>query len=221
MFESEIEMEKSQSSFGPLVLVFALVAIVVGGIGYFVYQQKRGLPQEDAKATVLSIISERGSAKVSFQTGNVSAWGGERVTDPHYRLLEKAGIIKIGKIGEKTPVTLTAEGEKLLTSIPEYTKKADKDGAVTHIVPLATRKLVAVDQITMLTHTTARVDYSWKWEPTALGNDFDAGGKLVKSFTTWDRSVLIDKHGAAFYNADPERVAIVLAKKYDGWKPMR
>jgi hypothetical protein len=221
MFESEIEMEKKQSSFGPLVVILALVGIVVGGVGYFVYQQKRGLPQEDAKAAVLSIVSERGPAKLSFQTGKVSAWGGERVTDPHYRLLEKAGIIKIGKIGASTAVTLTSDGEKLLTSIPEYSKKADKDGSVTHLVPLATRKLVGVDKVSMLTHTTARVDYSWKWEPTPLGNDFDASGKLVKSFSTWDRSVLIDRFGAAFYSADPERVAVVLVKRYDGWKPMR
>ena len=221
MFESEIEMEKKQSSFGPLVVILALLGVVVGGVGYFVYQQKRGLPQEDAKAAVLSIVSERGPAKVSFQTGKVSAWGGERVTDPHYRLLEKAGIIKIGKIGPSTAVTLTSDGEKLLTSIPEYSNKPDKDGSVTHVVPLAQRKLVSVDQIAMLTHSTARVDYSWKWEPNALGNVFDASGKLVKSFATWDRSVLIDRHGAAFYSADPERVAIVLVKRYDGWKPLR
>jgi hypothetical protein len=218
MFESEIEMEKRQSSFGPLIVIFALLGVVVGGIGYFFYQQQRGFPQEDAKAAVQAIVAEKGIAKVSFTTGNVKSTAGDLVSDPHYRLLAKAGIIKLGKIDVKTPVTLTPEGEKILSAIPGYIKTTEKDGTVSHTVPLAKRQFVSIDQIAKLTHSTARVDYTWKWEPTTLGNDFDAAGKLVKGFSTWERSVLIDKYGAAFYGADPEKVALVFVKKYDGWK---
>jgi hypothetical protein len=218
MFESEIEMEKRQSSFGPLIVILALVGVVVGGIGYYAYQQMRGFPQEEAKAAVLAIVAEKPIAKVSFTTGNVTSTAGDRITDPHYRLLDKAGIIKLGKIGVKTSVILTPEGEKIISGIPGYTKTTDKDGTVSHTVPLAKRQFIAIDPVEKLTHSTARVDYTWKWEPTALGTDFDASGKLVKSFSTWERSVLIDKYGAAFYSADPEKVALVFVKKYDGWK---
>jgi hypothetical protein len=218
MFESEIEMEKRQSSFGPLIVILALVGVVVGGIGFFGYQQMRGFPQEDAKAAVLAIVAEKPVAKISFTTGNVKSTAADLVSDPHYRLLAKAGIIKLGKIDVKTPVTLTPEGEKILSAIPGYVKSIEKDGTVSHTVPLAKRQFVAIDPVEKLTHSTSRVDYTWKWEPTALGTDFDASGKFVKSFSTWERSVLIDKYGAAFYNADPEKVSLVFVKKYDGWK---
>lgn len=221
MFESEIEMEKRQSSFGPLILVLVMVGLVVGGVGYYVYEQMRGFPKDEATAAVQTIVADKGVAKVSFTTGNVKSTAGDIVTDPHYRLLEKAGIIKLGKIDVKTPVTLTPEGEKIISAIPGYTKTVEKDGTVSHTVPLAKRQFVGIDNIEKLTHSTARVDYTWKWEPTTLGSDFDASGRLVKSFSTWERSVLIDKYGAAFYSAAPEKVAMVFVKKYDGWKPMR
>jgi hypothetical protein len=220
MFESEIEMEKRQSSFGPLILVAVLVISVVGGLGYFLYQQKRGLPQEEAKAVITSIIAERGPAKVSFHTGNVTSSIDDRATDPHYRLMEKAGLLKVGKLGVKsTPITLTADGEKLITSVPEFTKAKDNDGSIGYVVPLAQRKLVAINDVKMISASTARVDYTWKWEPTPLGNYFDVSGKLVKSFPTWDRSVLIDKHGADFFSAEPTKAAIMLVKGQKGWKP--
>jgi hypothetical protein len=220
MFESEIEMEKRQSSFGPLILVVVLVTSVVGGLGYFLYQQKRGLPQEEAKAIVTSLIAGRGPAKVSFHTGNVSSSIDDRATDPHYRLMEKAGLLKIGKLGVKTtPITLTTEGEKLITSVPEFTKTKDSDGSLGYVVPLAQRKLVAINEVKMISASSARIDYTWKWEPTQLGSYFDVSSKLVKSFPTWDRSVLIDKHGADFFTAEPTKAAVLLVKGAKGWKP--
>jgi hypothetical protein len=219
MFEAELEMEKKQSSFGPLLLVVVLVCSVVGGIGYFVYQQQKGLPQEQAAATINNILAERGPATVAFHVGDIVGSVDDRPTDAHYRLLEKIGIITIGKPkGRVTPIALTAAGEKQLAEIPEFTKVKEPDGSFLITVPLAKRKLVTLESVKMLNPSSARVDYQWKWEPNALGESFDAQGKLVKGFATWDRAMLIEKHGADFYSAAPSKMAVILVKGSNGWK---
>lgn len=219
MFETELELEKKQSSFGPLVMIAVLLVSIVGGLGWFIYQHKRGLPQEEAAATLTAILAEKGPATLRFHTGAVVPMVDDQPGDPHYRLLEKAGLITIGKAtGRKTPISLTAAGEKQITSFPEYKKRNDGDNEVLHMVPLATRKLVAINNVEMINATTARVEYTWKWMPNSMGDLFDASGPMVKGFDTWQRATLIQKHGADFYHADPFKTTVVFVKGDHGWK---
>ena len=79
----------------------------------------------------------------------------------------------------------------MLGTIEGVQKTKNADGTTTYLVPLATRQLVSVDKITMVKPHLAQLDYTWKWLPNRLGNDFEASGSLVKSFSTWDRATLI------------------------------
>ena len=51
---------------------------------------------------------------------------------------------------------------------------------MTYVVPLAERKLVGVTKVSMIKPHLARVEYSWKWEPNRMGNNFEASGDLGK-----------------------------------------
>ena len=143
-------------------------------------------------------------------------------TITHYRLLEKAGLIKLGKdtgtYGQITPVMITSQGERLLVDLQDVSKVNDKDGTVLYVVPIAQRRLVEISKVTMNSPSRASVEFVWKWEPNKLGNLFDASGSMVKGFNTWDRATLIQKYGANFYHSDPTHVVIALVKNNAGWQ---
>jgi hypothetical protein len=105
-----------------------------------------------------------------------------------------------------------------LNEIAGVKKSKNKEGNDEYVVPLAERKFVSLDKVTMETPSKAVVEYTWKWETTKGGELFDAAGPAVKAFNTWDRSTLIDKHGANFYHQPPQRVAIALLKGDKGWQ---
>lgn len=217
MFEEELELEKKESTVIPLLLIIALIATLLGVAGYYFMESRRVLTQEQAAQLVTATLKVQGPAAVHFHTGLVVGGTDERTYDPHYKLLEKAGFIKVGKAKDgKTPVTLTAEGEKLVEELPGV-RKVDKKGETEYTIPLADRKLVAVDKVTMDNPYHATVEYSWKWEPNRVGELFDASQPLVKSFNTWERSTLISKYGVDFYHADPRHVALKAAKLDNGW----
>jgi hypothetical protein len=219
MFEQEIELEKRESSVVPLLLIVTMILVFVGVAVYYIWQNKQVLSTTDAAAVVTESLKAQGPAVVHFRTGFVKASVEERPESPHYRLLDKAGIIKLGKAnGRTTPVALTAQGQKLLSEIPDVIKTKEKDGNDAYVVPLAMRQLAEISKITMLSPERASVQYAWKWDPNKLGNLFDASGSLVKSFNTWDRATLIEKSGANFYHADPTKVAVVLVKSDRGWQ---
>ena len=143
--------------------------------------------------------------------------------DPNYKLLEKAGLIKLGKdtgaYGTITPVALTLEGQRLLGEIPGVTKTKEKDGTDIYLIPIAERKLVGISNVKMINPERAVIDFTWKWEPNKLGNLFDASGSMVKSFNTWDRATLIQKYGANFYHGDPTSVSLLVVKDEKlGWQ---
>jgi len=73
-----------------------------------------------------------------------------------------------------------------------------------------------VSNIRMINPTQATIDIVWKWETTPLGELLEASGPTVKSFNTWDRATLIQKHGAAFYHEGPTTVTIALTKSDSG-----
>lgn len=219
MFEQEIELEKRESSVVPLLLIVTMILVFVGVAGYYIWQNKQVLSTNDAAAVVTASLKAQGPAVVHFHTGFVKASVEERPEAPHYRLLDKAGIIKLGKAsGRTTPIALTAQGEKLLAEIPDVIKTKEKDGTDAYVVPLATRQLAEISKITMQSPERASVQYAWKWDANKLGNLFDASGSLVKSFNTWDRATLIEKSGANFYHGEPTKVGVVLVKSDHGWQ---
>lgn len=220
MFEDELALEKASGrGFGPLLIIFALVAIFAVGIGWVVYQTKRTLKPEEAAQTINEVLKSKGPAVVHFHSGHVVPSIDEKPDGPQYRLLEKAGLIKLNKTKTMAvDVVLTPEGEQTVAAFPEFEKETEKDGTIAYTLPLAERKFVSVDKITKISPTKYQVEYSWKWEPNKMGDVFDAQGTLVKQFNTWDRSQLIDKHGADFYRAGAKKVTVMIVQGDNGWK---
>ncbi len=219
MFEAELEMEKKSSSWLPLVLIVALALAVIGAVGYFIYQGKAGKLTPDQAAAAITESLKTRTAFLHFHTGNVIPSVNDKPTDSHYRLLEKAGILKIanGK-GQAKVITLTANGEKMVTAFPEFKPSKEADGSLLYEVPLAQRKLVAVTNVTMRGLSGATVEYTWKWEPNQFGELFDADTDAFKKMAVWDRQSLIDKHGADYYHAAPAKMTINFIKGDKGWQ---
>jgi hypothetical protein len=219
MFEQELAMEKKSSSIIPLLLIVGLIVGIVGVSLYFVIESRRVLSTAEAKPIVLALMNGQKPAALHFETGNIKADESDKVREPHYRLLEKEGYLKIGKpSGSSTPVSLTPQGQAFLAEIAGVKQSKTKDGNDEYAVPLGQRKLVEVTKVTMESANKAVIEYSWKWEPTKAGDLMDAAGPAVKQFNTWDRSTLIDKYGAAFYHGEPTKVAMTVVKNYYGWK---
>ncbi|MBZ5719431.1 MAG: hypothetical protein LAO03_03530 [Acidobacteriia bacterium] len=221
MFEQELEMEKRESSIVPLLLIVGLILSIVAVSGYYLLESRKVLSNQEATSIVVDSLKAQGPATVHFVTGMVKSSVNEKPHDPHYRLLEKAGLINLGKdtgaYGTITPVMLTQQGQALLAELG-VTKVKEKDGTESYTVPIAERRLVGVSKVTMQGPSRAFVDFTWKWEPNKLGNLFDASGSMVKSFNTWDRATLIQKHGANFYHGEPTKVTLALMKTDKGWQ---
>ncbi len=221
LFASEIAMEKSSSNFLPLVLIVSLVVIVGGGIYYFVKGVEDVLTVPAATKSVTQILSSLPPASVHFTVGTVQSNGGEKALDPRYELLSKAGIVTIkpkAKGSDEIVVTLTNIGESLLSGMNGVEKTPGADGNTKYTVPLAVRKLVSIDKVTTIKPHLAQAEYSWKWEPNSLGEDFDASGSLVKSFSSYDRTTLIKSYGVDFYSGPPTKASIVLLEgDNDNW----
>jgi hypothetical protein len=219
IFEAEVKMEK-QSSVLPLLLLLSLMAAVLGVVAYVVLEirARQPLSTKEAGSVVESILKAQGPAVIHFHGGLVMPSVDEKPRDPHYRLLEKVGVVKTAKTaGGGTMVTLTPAGERL-ASIPGFKKWKNADKTISFAIPLAERQLLEISNITMTGVNDASVQYAWKWIPNQLGNDFDAAGPLVKSFNTWDRATLIEKYGADFYHGDPARASVNLVRTDKGWK---
>ncbi len=224
MFEEEIEFDKKEGGgFGPLIVIVAMVALLVGGIGWFIWQSAQTIKPDQASKYLTANFNAQGPAVVKFHTGLLTSSVNDKLEDPHYKLLEKAGLISIKKEkNQDLQVALTEKGEKMISAIPELKKVNDSDGSIAYTVPLASKELVKVDKITKIGTGKVEIEYTWKWKPNELGNVFDAAGPEVKSFGTWDRSVLIDKYGAEFYNADPKKVTLLMVKPSGGdWEPSK
>ncbi|MGA9530076.1 MAG: hypothetical protein WBS24_18325 [Terriglobales bacterium] len=220
MFEQELELEKRNSSVIPLLLIVTLIVAIAGISLYFVLESRRVLTTAEASPVVQASIERQAPVTITITTGLLKTEADQNPRGPHYRLLDKDGILKLGKdTNQKTPVTLTAKGEAWLTEIPGVKKSKNKDNNDEYTVPLAQRKLAEIGKIAMLSPTRAAVEYSWIWQTTKAGDLFDAGGPAVKAFNTWDRSTLIDKYGANFYHAAPTKVTILLVKGDKGWEP--
>jgi hypothetical protein len=220
MFEDEVKMER-RSSFVPLVLMVCLVALIVGTVGYVVFEVRSRTPLSAAQATpiVAAAIQGLGPAVIHFQTGVVKCTADESKADLNYRLLEKAGLVKLGKPTKgNVKVTLTPEGDRLLKDHAGVKISTEKDGAVSYQAPLAGRQLLGVAGVEMTGDDQAKVTYTWKWVPEVLGDSFDAGGPLVKSFNLWERQSLISKYQADFYHGDATTSTLTLVRQGREWK---
>jgi len=223
MFEQEIELEKRENTIVPLLLIVALILTVVGIAGYYLVQNRKVLGLQEATQVAASVLKDQGPATLRFHTGLVKSSVDDDPQAVHYRLLEKAGLVKVGKgqgsYGTTYPVALTPAGEEMLKHIDGVTKGTEKDGTTVYVVPVAERKLVSVSNITMINPTRATVTMAWSWKTNPLGELLDASGSMVKSFNTWDRATLIQKYGADFYHAAPTEVTLTLAKNpNDTWQ---
>lgn len=221
MFEEEIQLEnesKSLSFKSPFLYIFLVLLLVIGGIGYFVYKSDKGLTADDAKPVITNILKARGTAYVKFSVGDVKASVSEKPRDPHYKLLEKLGYVKLasGK-GDAVKVTLTPLGESTFKELPEFKKTANSEGVEAVQVPLAHRELVEIKSVTTTSPGNGSVTFVWKWAPNKVGEQFDATSDAVQKFSTWDRSTLINKYGVDFYKqTKTETVNMVRGK--DGWQ---
>ena len=188
MFEQEVEMEKKEgSSFGPIFIVLLLVGLFVGGLGVVFYQGTIAIKPEEATQVAAKLVAEMKPVMLTFHTGNASMKNSDSPDDPEYKLLEKAGYIKIGTgMGPAMKVDLTPAGKEFLASLPDVKDKAElKDylgmDSTAHTFTIANRKLVKVDKITKLATRRFQVDYTWEWQPTKAGDLFEASGKMVQS----------------------------------------
>ena len=218
MFEQEIELEKKQSSVVPLLLTLVLIGVFVAGIVYVIIESRRVLTTVEATTMVTSILEARAPAVVKFETGTIKDTYGENARDPGNRLLEKLEVIRMTKTKGGLRIAFTDKGSELLKQIPDVKHVKNSDEVESYTVPLAHAKLVSVSKVTMDGPRRATVEYSWQWDPNALGESFDAKGPTVKSFNMWDRGTLIDKYGVRFFHADPIAASVLLAKGKEGWK---
>jgi hypothetical protein len=222
MFEQELEMEKRESSIVPLLLIVAMILLILGIAGYYVMQSRKVLSMQEATQVAASVLKEQGPATIRFHTGLIKSSVNDNPHGPHYRLLEKAGLVQLGKdqgpYKTDVPVGLTVQGNELLKRIDGVSKATEKDGTEVYLVPVAERRLGNVSNIKMLSPTRATVAITWNWKTNTLGDLLDASGPMVKSFNTWDRATLIQKYGADFYHAAPAEVTLLLAKTDSGWQ---
>jgi len=220
MFEQELEMEKQESSVVPLLLISALILTIVGVAGYYLVQNRKVVTLQEATQVAASALKDQGPATLRFHTGLVKSSVDDNPQGPHYRLLEKAALVKLGKAqgayGTITPVAFTPGGQELLKRIDGVQHSTEKDGTELYVVPVAERRLLSVSNIKMLSPTSATINITWDWKTNALGELLDAGGSMVKSFSTWDRATLIQKYGANFYHGAPTQVTLALAKSESG-----
>ncbi|HWY57676.1 MAG TPA: hypothetical protein VNZ03_24665 [Terriglobales bacterium] len=219
MFEAEVEMER-RSSFLPMLLLVCLVAAIAGMVTYVVFQvrAKTPLSAQEANGIVAAALQGPGPAIIHFRSGLVVSSVAEKPGDPNYRLLEKAGIVKLAKAPHGAElISVTPGGERLVTAIPGFKKWKEADGTFTYQVPLAQRQLVNVTAVNMIGVNNATVEYTWKWVPNQMGDLFDAGGPQVKGFNLWDRQTLINKYEADFYHGNPTKSTLALARTDRGW----
>lgn len=222
MFEEEIKMEEKSSNVVPLLMAIVLVGLLVGGIGYFVVESRRSVSEPEAQKAASAMIAAQGPQRVHFHVGFVKPSPDEQPFDPHYRLLEKAGVVKLSKPTYKgVDVKLTPEGQELLKLCGAKEEK-NADGTEAYTVTLAERKLIKVAGIEMVNPTTAKIDYEWNWQPTALGLKFDVNSAEMMALPIWDTAVLIQKYGSTYYKDSKVKTTTMVLlwdEKAKAWRP--
>ena len=201
MFEEEIKMEERSSSVGPMLLIVAVCLTIVGTAIYVMHEAHKGMSQAEAKKAVSTMLAAKGPALIHFRTGLVTATA-DKATSPRYKLLETAQIITAEKKDKGVQVTLTEDGKKLLDHVPGTTHTKNADGTEEYAVPLGTREVVAVTGVNVISPSAATIHYTWKWNPTPMGDVFDLAGGYVTGLDVWERAQLA-KEGADLFHSAP------------------
>jgi hypothetical protein len=202
-----------------LVLMVVLTVVLVGVAGYFLSENKTALTPLQAASAVTSSLKTHGSTAISFHTGRVKERPDESPRDLRYQLLEKAGIITVGTATDSgTSVNLTPAGTRRLKKIAGVKRTEEADGSVAFTVPLAEMRLEQVLDVTTSRPGRATVEFTWRWVPSELGQNFDASGACVRAFSSEERMVLMDKYGVRFYRQPPETAVVALTKSSQGWQ---
>jgi hypothetical protein len=221
MFEDEVELERESKIFSlknPFLYIFLVVVLIIGLAGYLLLFTQRDLSTQQAQAVLSQAMTQRGPAYVHFRVGVVEPSFKEKPHDPHYKLLENAGFVKLAKAkNNAVSVKLTPIGEETFSKLPEFKKVANKDGTESLDVPLATREVVAVTKVTMVAPHIAEVDYTWKWNTNKVGDVFDASSASLSKFSVWDRQNLINNYGAAFYH-ETQKSTVRMIRGDEGWR---
>jgi arginine repressor len=217
LFEEETKLEQSGVSFR-LIAIMAVIVAIGAGIAYYFVSQRKDLSAAEATPAIVNALRARGPAVIAFKVGHVEPSVSEKPRDPHYRLLEKAGIITI-KDDKKGGIysAVTPDGERLVSALAEFKKLKNTDGTQTYVVPLASREIVSVDRITPQGVNAAHVDFTWRWKPNVLGQRFDASGELVHKFNTWDRATLIKDYGVDFFG-ETKKSSTYMVRGEKGWE---
>ena len=127
-------------------------------------------------------------------------------------------LLNWGKAAKGSVTISITPRKRLMSGVPGFKKSKEADGTFSYQAPLALRQLVSIAGVNMNGVDNAIVEYTWKWVPNQLGDVFDAGGPLVKSFNLWERQTLINKYEVAFYNGEPTKSTLALARSGREWK---
>ena len=201
--------------------MMGLAGAILCLVAYIVLQvrQRTPLSAELANPVVAAALQTAAPTVIHFHTGHVKPSEGDKPEEPNYRLLEKAGLVKVAKAAKGSAlVSLTPAGERMLATIPGSKKTEETDGTSLYQIPVATRQFVSIASVEMTGVNSAAVAYNWKWIPNQLGDVFDAGGPLVKSFNMWERQTLIKTYQVDFYHSDSQRSTMYLARTGKEWK---
>lgn len=219
VFEREIELEKGESSAIPFLIITVLVFAVASAVIYFVLAPRKVLSVPEATQLVTDVLNAQGTTTVRFHTGLVKERRDESPRDSRYRLLEEAGVLKIGTpAGSRTPIALTERGSAILSEIPGVKRSKEADGTVAYVVPLADRQLVDVANVSMDGPDRATIEYTWQWQPNALGKSFDRLGPAIALMRAEDQLELVNRFGARYYHEVPKREVIRTIKSPQGWR---
>ncbi len=221
MFEEELELEnesKTLSFKSSFLYIFLILLLVIAGIGYAIFKSEKDLTPDDAKTVLSTTLNARAPVFVRFRVGALKGSVDVKTRDPHYRLLEKLGYVKLnpGKDNAMT-VALTPLGETTFAKLPEFKKSSQADGSEAFDVPLAKRELVSIKEVKTTTPGNAKVTYEWKWVPNQVGEQFDATGDAVQKFNAWDRQTLIKSYGVDFYKQTKIETVNMIRSK-GSWK---
>lgn len=217
--EREIELERGESNALPFLIMTVLVFAVGAAVLHFVLESQKALTVEQATHLVISALNAEAPATVRFHTGLIKDRPGESPGDARYRLLEQTGVLTIGRrAGSRTPVALTDRGSEILSGVLGVKRSKEPDGSELYLVPLAVRKLVNIPNIEMDRANRATVEYTWQWQPNALGENFDRLGPAMMLMSAQDRLELTNRFEVRYYHAVPKSEVIRVAKDDQGWR---
>ncbi len=223
MFEDEIKMEEKSSNVVPLLAALGLVIAIGATLTYFIMESKRTVSEAEALQAATEALKAQGPVTVHFEVGQIGRGTPEDPFGPHYKILQKIGVLKPAKPTAKgIDSALTPDGKKLLEQCGATPEKGS-DGTDAYTVPLAQRKLIKITKIEMPHPGRANIEFQWNWEPTPMGQYFDVGSPQFASMSLYERSVLIEKYGADYYKDSKVKtrsLALIWDDKGKVWKPL-